>query len=113
MQVQILTHGEQTREYAVIFSKGDEAISGMLDFAEKYHITSGHFTATGVLNGTRLAWFDPQRKRYKKIPIDSQSKCFRTRSEVTARRIVGHIEGNATRPRPVARSSGVYPSVML
>ena len=74
MQVQILTHGEQTREYAVIFSKGDEAFSGMLDFAEKYHITSAHFTAIGVLNGTRLAWFDPQRKTYKKIPIDSQSK---------------------------------------
>ena len=68
MQVQLLSHGEETREYAVIFGKGDEAFSGMLDFAEKYHITSAHFTAIGALNGATLAWFDPQRKMYKKIP---------------------------------------------
>jgi uncharacterized protein len=72
MQVQLLSHGEETREYAVIFGKGDEAFSGMLDFAEKYHITSAHFTAIGALNGATLAWFDPQRKMYKKILIDSQ-----------------------------------------
>jgi predicted DNA-binding protein with PD1-like motif len=72
MQVQLLSHGEETREYAVIFGKGDEAFSGMLDFAEKYHITSAHFTAIGALNEATLAWFDPQRKMYKKIPIDGQ-----------------------------------------
>jgi hypothetical protein len=72
MQVQLLNHGEQTREYAVIFGKGDEAFSGLLDFAEKYHITSAHFTAIGALNGATLAWFDPRRKMYKKIPIDGQ-----------------------------------------
>jgi hypothetical protein len=72
MQVQLLSRGEQTREYAVIFAKGDEAFSGLLDFAEKYHITSAHFTAIGALNGATLAWFDPQRKMYKKIPIDGQ-----------------------------------------
>jgi predicted DNA-binding protein with PD1-like motif len=72
MQVQLLSHGQETREYAVIFGKGDEAFSGMLDFAEKYHITSAHFTAIGALNGATLAWFDPQRKMYKKIPIDGQ-----------------------------------------
>jgi uncharacterized protein len=72
MQVQLLTRGEQTREYAVIFGKGDEAFSGLLDFAEKYHITSAHFTAIGALNGATLAWFDPKRKMYKKIPINGQ-----------------------------------------
>jgi len=72
MQVQLLSRGEQTREYAVIFGKGDEAFSGLLDFAEKYHITSAHFTAIGALNGATLAWFDPKRKMYKKIPINGQ-----------------------------------------
>jgi predicted DNA-binding protein with PD1-like motif len=72
MQVQLLSVGEQTKEYAVIFSKGDEAFSGLLEFAEKYHITSAHFTAIGALNGATVAWFDPQRKMYKKIPIDGQ-----------------------------------------
>jgi predicted DNA-binding protein with PD1-like motif len=74
MQVQLLSHGEQAREYAVIFGTGDEAFSGLLEFAEKYHITSAHFTSIGALNGATLAWFDPQRKMYKKIPINGQQE---------------------------------------
>jgi hypothetical protein len=72
MQVQLLNPGEQTREYAVIFYQGDEAFSGLQEFAEKYHVTSAHFTAIGALNEATLAWFDPQRKMYKKIPIHGQ-----------------------------------------
>jgi predicted DNA-binding protein with PD1-like motif len=72
MQVQLLNPGEPTKQYAVIFYQGDEAFSGLLEFAEKYHVTSAHFTAIGALNGATLAWFDPQRKMYKKIPINGQ-----------------------------------------
>jgi uncharacterized protein len=72
MQVELLSQREATKEYAVIFGKGDEAFSGLLDFAEKYHVTSAHFTAIGALSGATVAWFDPQRKMYKKIPIVGQ-----------------------------------------
>jgi predicted DNA-binding protein with PD1-like motif len=72
MQVQLLNPGEPTKQYAVIFYQGDEAFSGLLDFADKYHVTSAHFTAIGALNGATLGWFDPQRKMYKKIPINGQ-----------------------------------------
>jgi uncharacterized protein len=72
MQVQLLNRDEQTREYAVIFYQGDEAFSGLQEFAEKYHVTSAHFTAIGALNEATLGWFDPQRKMYKKIPIHGQ-----------------------------------------
>jgi uncharacterized protein len=72
MQVQLLSQGEQAKQYAVIFSTGDEAFSGLQAFAEKYHVTSAHFTAIGAVNGATLAWFDPQRKMYKKIPIHGQ-----------------------------------------
>jgi predicted DNA-binding protein with PD1-like motif len=44
----------------------------MLEFAEKYQVTSAHFTAIGALSGATLGWFDPQRKMYKKIPIAGQ-----------------------------------------
>ncbi len=64
--------GEPTKRYAVIFSQGDEAFSGLLEFAEKYNVTSAHFTAIGALNGATLGWFDPKRKMYKKIPINGQ-----------------------------------------
>ena len=72
MQVLLLSRGERTKEYAVIFGKGDEAFSGLLEFAEKYQITSAHFTAIGALSGATLGWFDPKRKMYKKIRIESQ-----------------------------------------
>ena len=72
MQVQLLNPGESTKQYAVIFYQGDEVFSGLLEFAEKYHVTSAHFTAIGALNGATLGWFDPQRKMYKKIPIQGQ-----------------------------------------
>jgi uncharacterized protein len=71
MQVQLL-NTEPTKQYAVIFYQGDEAFSGLEEFAEKYHVTSAHFTAIGALNGATLGWFDPRRKMYKKIPIDGQ-----------------------------------------
>jgi uncharacterized protein len=72
MQVQLLNRGTQTREYAVIFYQGDEAFSGLQEFAEKYQVTSAHFTAIGAVDGATLGWFDPQRKMYKKIPIQGQ-----------------------------------------
>src|SRR5271166_1627334 len=72
MQVELLNPGEPVKQYAVIFYQGDEAFSGLLEFAEKYHVTSAHFTAIGALNRATLGWFDPQRKMYKKIPVDGQ-----------------------------------------
>jgi predicted DNA-binding protein with PD1-like motif len=72
MQVQLLNPGQKTQQYAVIFYQGDEAFSGLLEFAQKYHVTSAHFTAIGAVNGATLGWFDPQRKMYKKIPINGQ-----------------------------------------
>src|SRR3984885_1304592 len=72
MQVQSLNPGEPTRQYAVIFYQGDEAFSGLLEFAEKYQVTSAHFTAIGAVNGATLGWFDPRRKMYRTIPVNGQ-----------------------------------------
>jgi uncharacterized protein len=72
MQVELLNPEEPTKRYAVIFYEGDEAFSGLLEFAQKYHVSSAHFTAIGALNRATLGWFDPVRKMYKKIPIIGQ-----------------------------------------
>jgi predicted DNA-binding protein with PD1-like motif len=72
MQIQLLNSGGPNKEYAVIFYQGDEAFSGLQEFAEEYHVTGAHFTAIGAVNGATLGWFDPQRKMYKKIPIEGQ-----------------------------------------
>ena len=62
MKVQLISDGPGAKQYAVIFSTGDEAYSGLSEFANKYHVTSGHFTAIGALSSAVLAWFDPQKK---------------------------------------------------
>ena len=72
MRVQLLSENHGRKEYAVIFSKGDEAFLGLNEFAEKYRVTSAHFTAIGALRGATLAWFSPERKMYKRIPVEGQ-----------------------------------------
>ena len=72
MQVQLLSRGEQMQQYAIIFYQGDEALSGLQEFAEKYQVMSAHFTAIGAVDGAILGWFDPKRKMYKRILIQGQ-----------------------------------------
>jgi predicted DNA-binding protein with PD1-like motif len=84
MQVQLLNPGESTKQYAVIFYDGDEAFSGLLEFAEKYHITSAHFTAIGAVRDATLGWFDPARKMYKKISIDGQHEVIGMSGDIAA-----------------------------
>jgi uncharacterized protein len=102
MQVQSLNPGQPTKQYAVIFYQGDEAFSGLLEFAEKYQVTSAHFTAIGALNGATLGWFDPQRKMYKKIPIVGQHEVigmsgdialYQGKPVVHAHMVVGNSDG--------------------
>jgi uncharacterized protein len=102
MQVQLLNPGESTKQYAVIFYEGDEAFSGLLEFAEKYQVTSAHFTAIGALSGATLGWFDPGRKMYKKIPVIGQHEVigmsgdialYQGKPVVHAHMVVGSADG--------------------
>jgi uncharacterized protein len=83
MRVQLLNPGQTSKQYAVIFYQGDEAFPGLVEFAEKYHVTSAHFTAIGALNGATLGWFDPQRKMYKKILIEGQHEVIGMIGDIT------------------------------
>src|ERR1700682_1012547 len=105
MQVQLLNPGEPTKQYAVIFYQGDEAFSGLQEFAEKYHVTSAHFTAIGALNGATVGWFDPQRKMYKKIPINGQHEVigmsgdialYQGKPVIHTHMVVGSPDGNGS-----------------
>jgi predicted DNA-binding protein with PD1-like motif len=72
MKVQLLSDQGEQKEYAVIFSTGDEAYSGLRAFAQKYNITSAHFTAIGAISGATLGWLDTSRKSYKLMPFSGQ-----------------------------------------
>jgi uncharacterized protein len=66
------TPGEKT--WALIFDTGEEAVAGMLEFAEKESITAAHFSAIGAFSRAVLGYFDWQTKQYARIPVDEQAE---------------------------------------
>lgn len=59
-------------EYAVIFRDGDDPYAGLTQFAAQYHVQSAHFTAIGAFKDARLGFYDPEKRMYRLIPIDTQ-----------------------------------------
>src|SRR5690348_10293926 len=72
MKVKLVKDAPEEKIYAVIFYKGDDAMSGLTDFAISHHIDDAHFTAIGAVNGATLAWLDPAAKIYHRIPVAQQ-----------------------------------------
>lgn len=58
-----------SRTFEVTFGPGDEIMSGLTEFAEKNHITSGAFTGIGGLATATLGWGDPAKGGVKTIPV--------------------------------------------
>src|SRR5581483_5547718 len=50
-----------TRNFLLRFGRGDEAISGLTEFAEKNHLKASRFTAIGAFDSATLGWFDPEK----------------------------------------------------
>jgi hypothetical protein len=76
----------KTRNFQLVFSKGDEVVSGLAEFAAKNHLTVAHFTALGALGSAQIGWFDPEKRAYKTMQINEEM-------EVTS------LVGNITRDR--------------
>jgi predicted DNA-binding protein with PD1-like motif len=102
-KMKVKESGPAAKTYELTFSRGDEMMSGMTDFAEKYHITSGHFTAIGAVDSGILGWSDPDLKVYKKIPITSESEVISMVGSIRMQNghpyvhghmVVGHPDGS-------------------
>jgi predicted DNA-binding protein with PD1-like motif len=75
------THGGQEDQgfpgrkvYVIIFHAGDEALSGLVDFAVQNKIQDAHFTAIGAVRKATLGWLDLSQKAYRRIPVTEQSE---------------------------------------
>jgi predicted DNA-binding protein with PD1-like motif/type 1 glutamine amidotransferase len=67
--------GKGGRTYRIHMVKGDEILSGLTDFAEKYHIKNGHFTAVGAINKGLFGWSDVERGLgQKKIELNQEAE---------------------------------------
>jgi predicted DNA-binding protein with PD1-like motif len=67
--------GKSARTYRVTMTKGDEIMSGLTEFAEKYHIKNAHFTALGAINKGVFGWTDVERGLgQKKIELNQEAE---------------------------------------
>src|ERR1700682_2941440 len=67
--------GKSARTYRINMTKGDEIMSGLTDFAEKYHIKNAHFTAVGAINKGLFGWSDVERGLgQKKIELNQEAE---------------------------------------
>jgi predicted DNA-binding protein with PD1-like motif len=67
--------GKSARTYRVTMAKGDEIMSGLTEFAEKYHIKHAHFTALGAINKGLFGWSDVERGLgQKKIELNQEAE---------------------------------------
>lgn len=69
VKVKLISQNDRVKTYAVIFAKGDEVVSGLAEFAEKYKVTSARFTGIGDATSAKVGWFDKSRSQFKVIPI--------------------------------------------
>ena len=67
--------GKGGRTFRVDMTKGDEIMSGLIEFAEKNHIKNGHFTALGAIDKGVFGWTDVERGLgQKKIELKQEAE---------------------------------------
>jgi uncharacterized protein len=67
--------GKGGRTFRLNMTKGDEIMSGLVEFAEKYHIKNGHFSGVGAINKGLFGWSDVERGLgQKKIELNQEAE---------------------------------------
>ena len=72
VQVKLLSDSFRVLNYVLVFSTGDEVLSGITNFAKQYHVKTAHFTAIGALKNATTAWYDIETQKYIHHPINEQ-----------------------------------------
>jgi len=105
MQVKLVKDTPEEKVYAVIFHKGDEALSGLTDFAIADKVEDAHFTGIGAVSSATLAWLDVPHKIYHRIAVPEQVEVlsligdvatFNGKPVVHMHAVLGHPDGTTT-----------------
>ncbi len=71
------------KTFAVVFDTGEEAASGLLDFARENRLAASHLTAIGACSEVTLGYFDWQKKDYQKIHVREQVEVLSLIGDIT------------------------------
>jgi len=72
VQSKLIQDRDGERTWALIFETGEEVVAGLRTFARDANILGSHFTAIGAFSDVVLGFFEPEKKRYEKIPVREQ-----------------------------------------
>lgn len=84
MQARQIRSTPEETVWAIVFHSGDEALSGLTDFAIAHQIQDAHFTGIGAVSGATLAWLDLRLKQYHAIPVTSQHEVLSLTGDIAA-----------------------------
>ena len=77
--------GKGARTFRLNFAKGDEVMSGMVEFAEKTHIKNAHFVGLGAIDRGMLGWTDTERgNAQKKLPVNEEAEIVSFQGSISA-----------------------------
>ena len=72
VKVKLISENGATKTYVMVFAPGDEIMSGLIEFAVKYHVKSAHFTGIGDVKTAKVGWFDKTKKLFKVNALNEQ-----------------------------------------
>ena len=72
MKSKLLRDDKGLKTFAIVFDKNDDVRESLLEFANSNRFADAHLTGIGAFSEVTLGYFDPNRKDYKKIPINEQ-----------------------------------------
>jgi predicted DNA-binding protein with PD1-like motif len=98
--------GPSGHTYQVTFGKGDEVASGLTEFAEKNHITAGHFTGVGALSSALLGWTNPDLRAFKKLEIDQEAEVLSFAGSISMRNGKPYVHAHAVLGLPDGSTRG-------
>jgi len=98
--------GATGHTYEVTFGKGDEVASGLTEFAEKHHITAGHFTGVGAFSSALLGWTDPEKRAFKKVEINSEAEVLAFVGDISTRNGLPYVHAHCVVGFPDGSTKG-------
>jgi uncharacterized protein len=72
-----------SRTFRVNFSKGDELMSGMTEFAEKNNLKMSEVRGLGGISSAVVSVYDPEKGAFKRFNIDQKGELVSLQGEIT------------------------------
>jgi uncharacterized protein len=72
-----------SRSFEVHFSAGDELMSGMTEFAEKYNLKLSEVRGLGGISSAVVSAYDPEKGAFKRFNIDQKGELVSLQGEIT------------------------------